>query len=289
MRLGRIFFILGLACMTGCTSGRLRQRMVNQGSTLPELQYQQVLDNLAQFATNPATLPWHVNLREGTSQVTDSLSGGAAVDIGPPVTWFPQLFGSRTAVAQWGGSPVIDSTELRLLRIAYRRAHGLAEMPDPEFLDELAHELKDQFASNTDLRNESDIFYEFQAKASHDHRDFDARAITTNDDNFCSNPGSKSKDSSPLTRNTCRKIEAIQRDLARIGPGWFHVGGKRDVPKDACYVGRSGKCYVWVGADGSEQLTEFTLTVMKLSALIKETQTLISPGSVKFSPGDRDG
>ena len=39
----------------------------------------------------------------------------------------------------------------------------------------------------------------------------------------------------------------------------------------------------------STQLTEFTLTVMKLSSLIKETQTLINPGSVKFSPGDRGG
>jgi hypothetical protein len=155
MRLAKIVFTIGLACVTGCTAGRLRQRTIHQGSTLPELQFQQVLDNLAKFATNPATLPWHVNLREGTSQVTDSLSGGAAVDIGPPVTWFPQLLGSRTAVAQWGVSPVIDANELRLLRIAYRRAHGAPDMPSPAFLDELAHELKDQFASNADLRNES--------------------------------------------------------------------------------------------------------------------------------------
>jgi hypothetical protein len=118
MRLARIGFAIGLVCMTGCTTDRLRQRTINQGGTLPELQYQQVLDNLAQFASNPAALPWHVNLREGTSQVTDSLSGGAAVDIGPPVTWFPQLFGSRTAVAQWGMSPVIDATELRLPHVA---------------------------------------------------------------------------------------------------------------------------------------------------------------------------
>jgi hypothetical protein len=67
------------------------------------------------------------------------------------------------------------------------------------------------------------------------------------------------------------------------------VGGKRDVPKTACYVGRNGDCYVWVETDGREALTEFTLTVLKLSTLIKETQTLISPGSVKFSPGDRGG
>ena len=124
MRVTWFIFTIGLACITGCTTGRLRQRTVNQGGSLPELQYQQVLDNLAQFASNPSALPWHVNLREGTTQITDSISGGAAIDLGPPVTWFPQLLGSRTAVAQWGMSPVIDATELRLLRIAYRRARG---------------------------------------------------------------------------------------------------------------------------------------------------------------------
>jgi hypothetical protein len=38
-----------------------------------------------------------------------------------------------------------------------------------------------------------------------------------------------------------------------------------------------------------DDLTRFTLTVMKLGTLIKDTQTLISPGQVKFSPGDRGG
>ena len=40
---------------------------------------------------------------------------------------------------------------------------------------------------------------------------------------------------------------------------------------------------------GRAALTEFTLTLMKISSLIKETQTLISPGQVKLSPGDRSG
>src|SRR3954454_2695363 len=108
MRLAPILFIVGFASVAGCTTARLRQRTINQGSTLPELQYQQVLGNLALFATNPSALPWHVNLREGTTQLTDSVSAGAAVDLAPPVTWFPQLFGSRTAVAQWGMAPVVD-------------------------------------------------------------------------------------------------------------------------------------------------------------------------------------
>lgn len=123
----RIMLVAVVACTTGCTAGRLRQRTINQGSTLPELQYQQVLSNLALFARNPSALPWHVNLREGTTQITDSATAGSLVDLGPPAVTQPQIFGSRTAVAQWGMSPVIDTTELQLLRIAYRRAFGAGD------------------------------------------------------------------------------------------------------------------------------------------------------------------
>jgi hypothetical protein len=287
MRFARILFIIALACGTGCTTGRLRQRTISQGSTLPDLQYQQVLANLALFATNPAALPWHMNVREGTTQVTDSATAGALIDLGPPAVTQPQVFGSRTAVAQWGMSPVIDPIELQLLRIAYRRAHGIAEMPSPEFLGELAHELKDQLAANADLRNESELFYEYAGRASQNLRELDSQIITTNDDDFGGDIGSSSI--SPLARNVRRKVGTIQRDLARIQPGWFHVGCKRDVPKNACYVGKCCDRYVWVEADGRDALTEFTLTVLKFSTLIKETQTLVSPGSVKFSPGDRGG
>ena len=289
MRLAWIIVIVCLCCASGCASGRLRQRTINQGATLPELQYQQVLGNLAMFAKNPAALPWHVNLREGTTQITDSATAGALVDLGPPAVTQPQIFGSRTAVAQWGMSPVIDTTELQLLRIAYRRAFGAPDMPSRELLDDLAHELKDQFASNSDLRDESDLFYELESREAQKPSDVDARVITTNDDDFCTQPDAANRDISPLAKNVCRKIETIERDLARIQPGWFHVGCRSDVAKDACYFSKCGDCYVWVEPDGCEALTEFTLTVLKLSTLIKETQTLISPGSVKFSPGDRGG
>jgi hypothetical protein len=289
MRLG--ITAITVACLglnlTGCTSVRLRQRTIHQGSTLPELQYQQVLNNLAQFATNPAALPWHVNLREGTTQITDSATAGALVDLGPPAATQPQLFGSRTVVEQWGMSPVIDATELRLLRIAYRRAWGSPEMPDPEFLDELAHELKGQIPSNADLRDESELFYEEQWQKHHAGPGLDAAVLTTNDDGVATEPLLPGREASPLARNVRRQVGVIVRDLARIQPGWFHVGGKHDVPRDACYVGRFRDCYVWVCPEGREALTAFTLTVLRLSSLIKETQTLINPGSVKFSPGDR--
>lgn len=299
MHLVRLSIVVVLVCASGCTAARLRQRTINQGSTLPELQFQQVLSNLAMFADNPAALPWHVNLREGTTQLTDSLSGGSLVDLGPPAVTQPQIFGSRTVVAQWGMAPVIDPVELALLRVAYRRAFGAEEMPSPELLEELAHELKDQMAANPDLRDETEVFFEFESRSNRSPADLDRRIVTTNDTTFCDEGCVCDEDTedsaaakprravSPLARNVCRKMEMIERELTQIEPGWFHVGCKRDVPKTACYVGRHDERYVWVEADGREALTNFTLTILKLSTLIKETQTLINPGSVKFSPGDR--
>ncbi len=153
------------------------------------------------------------------------------MDLGPPAETLPQIFGSRTIVAQWGMTPVIDATELRLLRIAYRRALGSPEMPDPEFLDELAHELKNQFPSNADQRDESELFYEYAQRGVRDYAELDARITTTNDDEVCNGPEALASARSPLARDVCRKLDVIQRDLARIRPGWFHVGGKRDVPQ----------------------------------------------------------
>jgi hypothetical protein len=272
---------------SGCIANRLGQRAMKQAETLPELQYQQVLDNLARFADNPSALPSHVKISDGTTQITDSGNAGVAVDLGPPATTLPQLIGSRTVVVQWGMTPVIDASELRLMRIAYRRALGSPEMPDPAFLDDLAHELKNQLPANADQSDESLLFYEYSAKGARNYSEFDARVATTNDDEVVNGPDALASVRSPLAREVRRQVDGIRRDLEKIQPGWFHVGSKRDIPRDACYVGRHGDRYVWVGADGREALTEFTLTVMKLASLIKETQPLFNPGQVKFSPGDR--
>ena len=282
-----LWLILAAVSLAGCTNVRLRKDTVGQASTLTDLQYQQVLANLALLSENPEALPWHVNIREGTTQITDTLSGGVAVELGPPSDSLPQLFGTRTLVAQWGMSPVIDPTELRLLRFAYRRAHGSAEMPDPEFLDDLVRELRAQAGITPDLRDETELFFEFHAKHAVDYHDLDANIVTTNDPGSWSDQGAATGARSPLARDVGRQIEGLMRDLSRIRAGWFHSGRKRDVPKNACYVGHHGHSYVWVNADGRAALSEFTLTVLKLSELIKETQSLVSPGSVKFSPSDR--
>ena len=285
--LGLLIFV-SLAA-SGCTATRLRHRTTHLGATVPDLQYQQVLDNLAQFADNPGALPWHVTIREGTTQVTDSLSGGGAVDLGPPTNWLPQLFGQRTVVAQWGMAPVIDPIELKLLRVAYRRAVGLEEMPDNDTLQDLGHELKAQVANNPDLHDETELFFEYHSRQNATYPRFEESVVTTNSAEVVAPVGVPRQDRSPLARDVARQVKVIERELLEIQSGWYCVGRKCDVPRGARFVGQHEKTWVWVNPARQDDLTRFTLTVLKLATLIKEQQTLISPGSVKFSPGDHGG
>jgi hypothetical protein len=58
-----------------------------------------------------------------------------------------------------------------------------------------------------------------------------------------------------------------EADLADFFPrrGWYGVGGKKDVPKDACYVGCHGCTYVWVTAEGMNALATFTMAALDLA------------------------
>ncbi len=91
------------------------------------------------------------------------------------------------------------------------------------------------------------------------------------------------KEKSPVVKEVCREIKEIEDELKSIQTGWFCVGRKRDVPKDACFVGHYGDTYTWVGPNGREGLTRFTLSVLKLSDTIKERQVITAPG-VQYSP-----
>ncbi|HVS36192.1 MAG TPA: hypothetical protein VMS17_11475 [Gemmataceae bacterium] len=58
-----------------------------------------------------------------------------------------------------------------------------------------------------------------------------------------------------------------EADLADYFPprGWYGVGCKKDVPKDACYVGCHCNTYVWVTAEGRNDLALFTMGALDLA------------------------
>jgi hypothetical protein len=72
--------------------------------------------------------------------------------------------------------------------------------------------------------------------------------------------------------------------LFEITPGWFYAGTKHDVPRNACYVGCYKDRYAWVMPDGLQQLSQFTVKILKFSDLIKERTVLTVPGGPRFTP-----
>ena len=120
------------ALVPGCTHHRLEINTVKQAETVVDLEYRQILDNLAMFCLNPEALPSLVMLKTGASQVGDTGTLGFLGVAGlttstPSVTTFgssPTITGTRTIVDQWGSSPVTDDNNLLLLRKAFRCRPG---------------------------------------------------------------------------------------------------------------------------------------------------------------------
>lgn len=107
---------------TGCSHLRLKRNTIGQASTVTDIQYQQVLDNLAMFSCNPDSLAWHVKINGGVVQVADQGSGFLGANLGGPGNFSPNFGLQRNVLNQWNVDPVIEADELELLQLAYRKA-----------------------------------------------------------------------------------------------------------------------------------------------------------------------
>lgn len=117
------------------------------------------------FYANPAAIPFHVTLHDGSAQISDFGNGFATFNILDSNKLFsaiPGISGSRTVVEQWSLQPVTDDTALKLLQRAYHCALGRPDPFDPDFANDLANELKKQIAVTEDLKNSSRVFYDMQ-------------------------------------------------------------------------------------------------------------------------------
>ena len=73
-----ILSILVLGLAPGCMSQQLQFTTRRTVNALPDLQYQQVIDNLAKIASNPGFLPYLAVAGQGSVQVTDNGSSTLA-------------------------------------------------------------------------------------------------------------------------------------------------------------------------------------------------------------------
>ena len=215
---GRSFVALAMLLapwLSGCATHRvLRQHTVAANITVADIYYQQVLNNVACFASNPAAMPSISVVTAGTVNVEDQQGASFNPTYSPTLTKFSQgggalpilslLFGvsaTRSVTENWSTAPVTDSDNIRRLRCAFQLIVGAGTAE----CDQCQDRLKGFFVGGTES-------YE-----------------------------------------------------CMLPMGWYCVGGKEDVPKDACYVGQYCDTYAWVMPEGVDGLSRFTITVLDIA------------------------
>ena len=238
------------AALAGCTHRQLTRSTVLATGTVMDIQYRTVLNNLALLSCHPEALPSHIDLADGVVQVSDEGAFGTGGGFTTTEGRFDlQQFGpsgSRNVSEQWGTDAVTDPQRLTGLQDLYRAALGLPPLPPP----------------NT-------VAYLRLAKAEEAGKGGGEKGGASGSSSGGDGSTSSSGGSSPGgSGDRSVTIEVLLSDVPP--PGWFHLGCKKDVPKDACYVGRYGDRYAWVTADGVPGLSRFTVAVL---------------GAVKLDPG----
>jgi hypothetical protein len=246
------------AALAGCTHHQLARSTVLATGTVMDIQYRTVLNNLALLSCHPEALPSHIDLADGVVQVSDEGAfgtGGGFTTAGTPFgldQFGPS--GSRKVSEQWGTDAITDPRRLTGLQDLYRTALGLPPLPPPNTVAYLRlGEAERRKGSNGGKGDSGRSLSRAAAETS------SGKEGSTSS----SGGGSAGGDGEPSV-----PIDLLLSDVTP--PGWFHLGSKRDVPKDACYVGRYGDRYAWVTPDGMAGLARFTVTVL---------------GAVKLTPG----
>src|SRR5438552_13653254 len=113
-----VLFIGLLFALSGCTHIALRNNTGRTTNTLADLQFQQVLDNLARFHDNPDTVPSFAVATSGTVSINDQTGAGVSPTYSPTLTFASQGGGAlpilsllfpfnaqRTVTENWSLTP----------------------------------------------------------------------------------------------------------------------------------------------------------------------------------------
>jgi hypothetical protein len=128
-------WIVVLGQLSGCMSEQLRFTARRTVNALPDLQYQQVVDNLAKIASNPGFLPYLAVAGQGAVQVTDNGTSTLALNIaskafGPGNL---SLGASRNVTGTWSLGTITSPEKIRSMQAVYLRALRGSAAGDPAF------------------------------------------------------------------------------------------------------------------------------------------------------------
>jgi hypothetical protein len=123
--------LLGLA--SGCMNEHLRLATARTTSTLPDLHYQQVMDNLALIAANPGFLPYLAVAGQGAIQVTNGGSAAFPPNLAPGATawWLPSMGASKNVTGTWSLGTITSPEKIREMQAVYQNAVQRSARGDP--------------------------------------------------------------------------------------------------------------------------------------------------------------
>jgi hypothetical protein len=133
MRAGTMLLAL-LPVLGGCAAhASLRDNTARTAATLTDLNYQQVLDNVALFVANPSAMPSVAVINSGTVTVTDQKAYNTSATYSPTLPFRQQGGGAlpiltllfnpsvqRMLTENWTVAPVTDMDNLRRIRCAFQ-------------------------------------------------------------------------------------------------------------------------------------------------------------------------
>jgi hypothetical protein len=130
-----VLAILALVLAPGCMSQQLQFTTRQTVNALPDLQYEQVIDNLAKIASNPGFLPYLAIAGQGSVQVTDN--GNSTLGLNMPAAIFgpgnPIFGASRDVTGTWSLGTITSPEKVRSMQAVYLRAIRGRAAGDPAF------------------------------------------------------------------------------------------------------------------------------------------------------------
>lgn len=130
--------------VSGCASSQLNYNTLDLATSVGNIQTQQVLYNLSLILDDPAAIPTHVSLSDGTASTNNSIQPGVSSPLAQSIAQTTATAGianqlqntlSHTGMSasisaqnlysqSWDYTPVTDGDELRRLRALYKYALG---------------------------------------------------------------------------------------------------------------------------------------------------------------------
>ena len=129
------FLLSTFLLSAGCQHISLRNHTERQASTLPALQYDQVLDNIAMFIANPDALPFFSTAGQGQTSNNYQINPSGGLQLGPVTLGSALPFFGLSQVSlglaetaaeneQWSTNSVLNPDILALMRCVYRKTVG---------------------------------------------------------------------------------------------------------------------------------------------------------------------